>query len=163
MFCDGCGTKMEAGQTFCSYCGKQLVHFSIGQPQPGRVQEHVRLLGILWLAISAWNVLGGAVLFILANTLFVHIAERGGPQFLRPLLTFVSIFVLVKACAGFIAGWGLLQHQPWARMLTLVLAFLALFNVPFGTAIGVYTLWVLLPARSEDEYSSLVHAAPSPA
>jgi len=46
------------------------------------------------------------------------------------------------------AGWGLLQRAPWARLLALILAFLALFNVPFGTAIGVYTLWVLLPDES---------------
>jgi len=34
-----------------------------------------------------------------------------------------------------------------------VLAFPSLlFNVPFGTALGIYTLWVLLPAESDVEY-----------
>jgi hypothetical protein len=41
-------------------------------------------------------------------------------------------------------------------MLTLVLAFLALFNIPFGTALGIYTLWVLLPAGSDVEYQAEV-------
>jgi len=159
MFCNACGNTTEPGQTFCSHCGKQLI-YAFGQPQPGRVQEHVRLLGILWLALGAVNVVGGVILEVLANTLFVHLVEQGAPMFLRPLLSVVGMFILLKAAAAFIAGWGLLQHQPWARILALVVAFVSLFNVPFGTALGVYTLWVLLPGRSEEEYESLVRTAP---
>ncbi len=43
-------------------------------------------------------------------------------------------------------------------MIALVLGFISLFNVPFGTAVGVYTLWVLLPAQSQEEYDALVAA-----
>jgi hypothetical protein len=39
-----------------------------------------------------------------------------------------------------------------------VLGFIALFNVPFGTTAGVYALWVLLPAQSQQEYHALVVA-----
>jgi hypothetical protein len=75
------------------------------------------------------------------------------PVFLHPLLSFIGILVLVKAFAGFAAGWGLLQREPWARTVAVVLAFPSLFfNVPFGTALGIYTLWVLLPAESDVEY-----------
>jgi hypothetical protein len=35
----------------------------------------------------------------------------------------------------------------------------ALLSVPIGTAIGIYTLWVLLPAQSEGEYRALAAAA----
>lgn len=159
MFCDGCGAALEADQTFCSRCGKHLMRVPFGYPRRDRVQEHIRLLGIFWLALSALNVLGGAVLMILANTLFVHLERQGVPMFLRPLLSCIAIFILLKAAAGFCAGWGLLEHEPWARMLTLILAFLALFSMPFGTALGVYTLWVLLPAESEQQYQALTRAA----
>ena len=60
---------------------------------------------------------------------------------------------------GFFAGWGLLQREPWARVLTLILAFLALIHVPFGTVLGVYTLWVLLPAGAEEEYEKYRQAS----
>ena len=66
--------------------------------------------------------------------------------------TLIGIAILVKAALGFLAGWGLLQREPWARILTIVLSFLALFNLPLGTALGIYSLWVLLPAQSEREY-----------
>jgi hypothetical protein len=120
------------------------------------------LLGILWLAISAFNTIGGVVLYIVANTLLAHLHEMGAPEaptgFLRPLLSVIAIFILAKAAIGFIAGWGLLQREPWARVITLVLGFISLFHIPIGTAIGVYTLWVLLPAQSQQEYEALAAA-----
>src|SRR5215467_10587077 len=143
MFCDSCGSALEAGQNFCSRCGKQVVAGSIISSPRSRVEEHIRLLAIFWFALSAFSALAGIVLEILANTLFAELSRKGAPSFLQPLLGSIAIFVLAKACFGFLAGWGLLQRQHWARMLTLVLAFLALFNIPFGTAVGVYSLWVL--------------------
>jgi hypothetical protein len=164
MFCDGCGTVVQQGQAFCSKCGKQIVGpISFMQPRPGRVQEHIRFLGLLWLAFSAFNTIGGAILYVVANTILVHRytpgQEGGPPAFLTPLLSTVAILLLAKAAIGFLAGWGLLQREQWARVLALVLAFVSLFtNIPFGTALGIYTMWVLLPADSEREYEVLVEA-----
>jgi len=164
MFCDGCGSALQAGQHFCSRCGKEIAGATVvGYPQRSRVREHIRLLGILWLALSALNAVGGVVLYILANTLFVHLPEMSGERaanaWLHPFLSFIGIVVIVKAAAGFLAGWGLLQREPWARMLTIILAFLALFSIPFGTALGIYTLWVLLPSESDQEYQEHVQRA----
>ena len=63
------------------------------------------------------------------------------------------------AVLGLIAGWGLLERQPWARTLSIVLACFSLLNAPFGTALGIYTLWALLPAKSEEEYNRLARVA----
>ncbi len=165
MFCDGCGAAVQAGQAFCSRCGKQIVGPVLAlQPMSGRVQEHVHLLGVLWLAVSALTTIGGLVLLILGTTLFPHMREltQVPPDvplgFLCALLNTLGILVLAKAAAGFFAGWGLLRREPWARTLSLVLAFIALFNVPFGTAIGVYTLWVMLPSQSQKEYDAMAGA-----
>ncbi|MBZ5682416.1 MAG: zinc ribbon domain-containing protein [Acidobacteriia bacterium] len=157
MFCDGCGAAVQPGQSFCSRCGKQIVGSVTQMPaRRGRVQEHLHLIGILWLAISALNAIGAVVLYIVANTLFAPGGGTGAPTFLHPLLGVIAILVMAKAALGFVAGWGLLQRESWARILTLVLAFISLFNVPFGTAIGVYTMWVLLPGESEREYDFMV-------
>jgi hypothetical protein len=161
MFCDGCGGAVQPGQGFCSRCGKQIVGpVSLMQPVPGRVQEHIHLLGILWLGLSAFNALGGVAVYIIGNTIFAHGGSGGGaPAFLRPLLTAVSVLLFGKAAIGFLGGWGAMQREVWARPLLLVLAFISLFtNVPFGTALGVYTMWVLLPSQSQKEYERLAEA-----
>lgn len=164
MFCDGCGATVQSGQRFCNSCGKQIVGpVSIAQPRPGRVQGHVRLLGLFWIAFSAFNTVGGIVLYIIANTIFGRMHEFGAPEgpayFLRPLLSVIAILLVAKAALGFIAGWGLLQYESWARILALILGFISLFtNIPFGTALGIYTMWVLLSSDSEREYEGLAAA-----
>jgi len=68
-------------------------------------------------------------------------------------LVFIATGVL-----GLAAGWGLLQRESWARMLAIVLGVLNLLDPPFGTSVGIYTLWVLLPGDSEREYRELPRA-----
>jgi len=161
MFCDKCGTALQADQLFCSRCGKEVAAGVMkGYPQRSRVREHIRLLGIFWLALSALDGLMGVASYIVANTVFSLDNHPGRPAFLHPLLSFIGILVVIKAFAGFATGWGLIQREPWARTLAVVLAFPSLFfNVPFGTALGIYTLWVLLPAESDVEYDKEVRSA----
>ena len=47
------------------------------------------------------------------------------------------------------------RRQPWARVLGIVVGFLALIRIPFGTALGIYTIWVLLPESSAREYDAM--------
>jgi hypothetical protein len=166
MFCDGCGNTVQAGQAFCSKCGKQIVGPVVaGRPTPSRVQQHVNLLGILWLAASALDAVGGVILLIVGNTLFPHLREFAGKDadqvpvgFLTALLTVLGVIVLAKAVGGFLTGRGLIQHEGWARVGALVLGFISLFNIPLGTALGVYTLWVLMPGNSQQDYEALAAA-----
>ena len=165
MFCDKCGAAVQSSQRFCGRCGKEFAGAAVVPfSRHSRVGEHIRMVGILWLAFSALNALVGVVLFILANTVFAHLHEMGAPPdvptgFLHSLFGTIGVLILAKAAAGFLAGWGLLQREPWARMLTVVLAFIALFHIPFGTALGIYTLWVLLPAAADVEYTEHVRSA----
>jgi len=71
----------------------------------------------------------------------------------------IGLFFLAIAGIGIAIGAGLLMRQPWARMLTIVFGAISLIDIPFGTALGIYTLWVLLPAESEEEYRSISQAA----
>jgi hypothetical protein len=154
MFCDQCGNQLDVSQSFCNRCGKEVKGpVSFAAPRPGRVAAHIRLLGILWLALSALEAVGGVVAIILANSIFSDLGPHGIPLFMHPLMTGIGAFSLAKAVGGFVTGWGLLNRQPWARPLAIALGVISLFfHIPFGTALGIYTLWVLLPAHSEEEY-----------
>jgi hypothetical protein len=163
MYCDQCGAQLQSGEPRCGRCGKTVL--GLVELQRSRVREHVRLVGILWMAYSALHAVGGVAVIIVARVIFghmIHIPNGPPPEvvvWLRPILSLVGWFLLVKAAAGFIAGWGLLQRQEWARTVALVVGFLALLNVPIGTVLGIYTLWVLLPAQSDEEYKALAQAA----
>ena len=157
MFCDKCGSRLRDQQRFCEACGKPVGTIPL-MPQQNRIAGHIRLLGILWIAVSAWRLLPG---FFLGA--FFH---RGMPWlpydmpgFFFPMMKLLSVGLLGTGVLGIIAGWGLLDRQPWARMLAIVLGCIVLIDMPFGTGLGVYTLWVLLPASSEEEYRHISRAA----
>jgi hypothetical protein len=161
MFCDACGAALQAGQGYCTRCGKQVIGPVVAGS--GRVARHTHLLGILWIAYSAVSAIGGVVLMIVAHTIFGPFRfpnmPGGPPMFLRPLLSFIAIVLLCKAAAGIAAGVGLLQRQDWARILAIVVGVISLLNIPFGTAIGIYTLWVLVSPGADKEYEALAHSA----
>ena len=52
-------------------------------------------------------------------------------------------FFLPGVIAYILAGYGLLNYKGWARILTIILAILNLILFPIGTALGIYTLWVM--------------------
>jgi hypothetical protein len=127
-------------------------------PPQGRIAGHVRLLGILWLGMSAFHLVPALFMLFLFGRGFPFLPPEV-PYFVHGILQAVGWFLIAGSVLGAIAGWGLLDRQPWARMLAIVLGFLHLLNMPFGTALGIYTLWVLLPAQSEQEYRQVARAA----
>lgn len=161
MFCDRCGTELQTGQRFCGGCGRAVGVAVVARTNDGRVARHISLLSILWLVASAINLIGGMSLFMVSHVIFGRVVhfEPDFQGFLRGLLSWIGVFLLIKAAAGFIAAWGLTQRESWARPLTLVLGFISLLHIPLGTALGVYTIWVLLPQESEQEFQSLARAA----
>ena len=153
MFCDRCGARVDDNQNFCPACGKSLKSTVVAMGAQPRVAGHIRLLGILWLAYSGLHLIPG--LFLM--TMFqgpASILPPDAPAFVPHLLSAIGVVLSAASVVGLVTGWGLLNWRDWARTLALVLGALNLLNLPFGTAIGVYTLWVLLPETSEQEYRS---------
>jgi len=67
----------------------------------------------------------------------------------------LGIFLAFFGVLHLLLAWGLFEREPWARMLGIVIGFLALLRFPLGTTLGIYTLWVLLPEGSSREYDRL--------
>jgi len=157
MFCDRCGTQLPDSANFCTKCGRSFAPVAPLMPVKSRIAGHIRLLGILWIALSAFRLLPGVVLWIITSP-EVRIFPPDVPEFLVPMLRSFAVLFVIGGLAGLTAGWGLLARQPWGRMLALVLGALSLLDMPFGTALGIYTFWVLLPAQSEEEYRQMASA-----
>ncbi len=158
MFCDRCGTRLHESARFCQSCGRTVGVISM-MPIRTRLSGHVRLLGIFWLAISAFRLIPGLILISMFRHGSFAFLPPEVPFFVHGIIKLVGLGMLAFAVLGLAAGWGLLERQPWARMLAIVLGCVNLVEMPLGTALGVYTLWVLLPAKSEEEYKQIARAA----
>ncbi|HSE47910.1 MAG TPA: zinc ribbon domain-containing protein [Terriglobales bacterium] len=162
MFCNACGKPIPATAATCPECGHAQPLTVIAAPQGSRVARNAKLLGILWIAYSVLHVLAGLAAFIVGNTVIAAVAAREPRMyFLPPLVTAIGIAILAKGAIGAAAGFGILQRAHWARTAALVVAFLSLFNVPFGLALGIYTLWALLAGDGEREWEAYVAGQPA--
>ena len=120
------------------------------------MDTHVKVLGVLYLAFSALFLLAAIFLILAvggAASLVGVTADPGDAAIALPVLgvagTALGFMLLLLALPGLITGWGLINYRSWARILGLVLSVLNLFNVPFGTALGIYGLFVLLNRNTE--------------
>jgi hypothetical protein len=60
----------------------------------------------------------------------------------------IAGFLLILSAPAIIGGWGLIKGKSWSRVLMIVISALHLLSFPFGTALGIYGLWVLLNEQS---------------
>lgn len=160
MFCNACGGQIQPQFNVCPSCGKPIGAVAAATP-PSRLERHLRTLAILWIIAGALFAIPGFVLMTISSVARLGIpASENVGRFIGPLiLSIIGGSLFVVAAGGILVGWGLLKHQPWARVLAIVLGILSLFHPPFGTALGIYTLWVLLSDESGTEYDRLARAA----
>ena len=114
------------------------------------MDKHVNITGIVWIVYGAMGLIAGIIvaMALLGTGMIVGIA--GGIEDTEVpigILTIVGIFVggglVIFSIPDIIAGIGILKYKEWARILTIVLSIINLINIPFGTIIGGYSLWVL--------------------
>jgi len=166
MFCNHCGKEIQTGQAFCGTCGAALARPTPPpppSPATGRVARHVRTLAVLWIALSALNLLRSGSRFLGAHVIgwwgrgWFDDGGWGWPMggFLPAILSTMGMISLVLALIGFAVGFGLMERRPWGRTLAIVVGIIALLHPLLGTILGIYTLWVLLPAEAEAEYRKM--------
>jgi len=156
MFCVRCGRPMQASETFCAACGRPVRDIPL-MPVQSRIAGHIRLLAIFWIALSTFRILPALVLAAIFGS--SPDFPPGAPEFVHSIVLGVAAFLFLGGAFGIAAGVGLLNRAQWARGLAITLGCIGLIDMPFGTALGAYTLWVLLPAESEQEYQQISRAA----
>lgn len=115
------------------------------------METNVKILGWLYIVLGVLGVLVGAfVLFILLGTGII--AQDGEAMAVLSIVgLFVAGLMTVLSLPGVVTGVGLLKYQSWARVLAIILGAINLPAFPLGTALGAYSLIVLL----SDETSAL--------
>jgi len=113
------------------------------------MEKHVTILGILYIAVSALGVLSAIIVYMVLIGAGIISEEPEALQILATVGSAVAFVIVIIAIPGIIGGIGLLNHYPWARILVLILGILNLIKIPIGTALGIYTIWVLLNDETE--------------
>ena len=132
---------------------------------------HVKILAAFHLVFGALGLMMSLIVLLLfggtAGIASIAAASEPDAWLAVPIVGLIgSILVMViftLSVPGLIAGIGLLKRRPWARILTIVLSVLNLINIPFGTILGIYGLWVLLSQDTARFFGVTPVAAPGAA
>ncbi|MBX6360774.1 zinc ribbon domain-containing protein [Pseudacidobacterium ailaaui] len=169
MFCSGCGQAMQAFEQVCPRCGRPVPPMPAARPVPSsRVQRHLHPMATLWIVWAVWNMLA----WMIALPFFAgfmggwqHWGSPGhgfyafGPGFpfmhMMWLPWVITATVVLRSALAAATGFALLRRAPWGRTLAIVTAFLTLIKPITGTILSIYTLWVLLPFPSGQEYEQM--------
>ena len=121
---------------------------------------HVKVLGVLYILVSALGVCAALFLMLAvgaASGVIATAAEAEDAALALPIIgisgTALVVFLLLLSVPGLITGIGLLKFRPWSRILGIALSAINLIHIPFGTLLGIYGLWVLLNKDSERLFS----------
>ena len=177
MVCTKCGCEQGSPVRFCRQCGAAL-GAEVPPPQPGwtpdpatyyaqarvaeqrmRVRQNLQPLGIMWCIFGAYRIVS-----VIVGLAFLHTMVTDGmfgnlpdpvAHLIHAALPALGLMVVLMGSLAILTGYALLTRQNWGRILAIVLAILALIKIPFGTALGIYTLWVLAPRASGEEWDEM--------
>jgi hypothetical protein len=112
--------------------------------EENKMQKHVTVVAALQVGYSLFGIIAAIVVFIVLRQVS-HFADDYEAQYvLWAVGTYLPLFLFILSVPGLIGGIGLFLYKSWARILVLIVSALDLLNIPIGTIIGVYSIWVLV-------------------
>lgn len=122
------------------------------------MDKHITVVAALHIGYGILSLLIGLAVWIGMVGMGILSADPEAIRILSFVGTLVGLFLLMVSVPEVIGGIGLLKRRPWARILLMVMAVLELIRIPLGTALGVYTIWVLV----QDETKQMLETEAGP-
>jgi len=126
------------------------------------VKTQVDFLGILFVVWGLLTTLVGVstlALGIGAVAVIASAARGGGSDFAAGVtaaaFTTLAIIAIGWGAAHVIVGVPLRRHRPWSRLVALMLGAVDLLLLPYGTALGIYAIWILLNEDAKKLFTSM--------
>jgi hypothetical protein len=112
------------------------------------MQTHAKVLGILNIISGGLGLMGAMALLVIFGVAGLGASTDSDAAIALPIIGLTGaalvLFTVAMSLPAVIVGYGLYNLRPWARIFGIVLSVLSLMVFPFGTALGIYGLWVLL-------------------
>lgn len=178
MYCNGCGQALVAGQGFCPRCG---LASGLGMPMApppnsyrsgypnmfslALVERRVNALAVGWFIYAGLVAVTGFFGLVFAHAWMGSHGGWGGHGFGHNFvfgpgmpfffLRFARVALFFRVALAVAAGVGLMQKATWGRWVAIVAGCLSLFHPVLGTALGIWSLVVLLNAPNAAGYEAM--------
>ena len=108
------------------------------------MDKHITVVAALHIGYGILSLLIGLGVWIGMVGIGFLSADPEAISVLSFIGTLIGLFLIMVSVPEIVGGVWLLRHRPWARILLMIMAVLELIRIPLGTALGVYTIWVLV-------------------
>jgi hypothetical protein len=120
------------------------------------MEKHITLAAVLNLGFGILGVLVAFILFVLVVGAGIISRDPDAIRITVIAGTAFAFFLTLTSVPAIIGGIALLKRKSWARILLLIVSALQILDIPLGTALGIYTIWVLI----QDETKNLLESGP---
>ena len=108
------------------------------------MEKHVSLVAAVHIGFGALGILFAAIVFVAVVGGGLLSGDPEAITITSLVGTVIGAFIFIVSIPGVIGGVGLLKRKNWARILVLIISCLDLLCIPFGTALGAFSIWVLI-------------------
>jgi hypothetical protein len=113
------------------------------------MNKHIDVISVLWIVSGALGILIGLFTFwLFFGISYIPDVDWEASQILRIVGVWAGGIIAFFSIPEIIAGVGLIKRKEWGRILALVVSFFNLIWFPLGTALGVYSIIILLNDES---------------
>lgn len=100
--------------------------------------KHITILSILLITFDSLLFLTGIGFIKGFSFISTFLHHSTANLIVSSVGRIIGTILLLVSVPAIIAGIGLIYRKAWSRILALIICVLKLFNLPFGTALGVY-------------------------
>jgi hypothetical protein len=172
-FCPRCGLASGLRMPAAPYSNQYGAYMPGVLLPMARVERRVNALAVGWLVYAGLVALTGLIGLAFAHAwMNGHMGGYGpgsgnwnghgfgrnflnGPMMAPFFLKFARVALFIRVGLALAAGGGLMQKASWGRWVAIVAGCLALFHPLLGTALGIWTLVVLLNAPNAAGYEAM--------
>lgn len=120
------------------------------------MEKHITVVGMLCIGLSILGILIGGLAFVLLTWVGFTVHDEEASVILPTVGIIIGTFLFLISVPGIIGGIGLLNRKEWARVLVLIVSAFHLINFPIGTAVGTYSIWVLIQQETIRLFNPIV-------
>lgn len=110
------------------------------------MKSHVTVVAVLHIGLGVLGLLGGVGLFFVLGWASTYVTDPDIEFLLPTLAVLLGAGIALFSAVDIAGGIGLLGYRNWARILVLIMSVLNLLNIPIGTAVGIYSIIILVHA-----------------
>lgn len=117
------------------------------------MEKHINIVAALQISLSIFNLLIAFLIFTVLKLVDGLVDDVNGATILSVITDILAVVFTVISIPGILTGMNLYKRKEWARVLTLVLSVIEILSFPFGTAIGIYSIWAMTQPETVAAFS----------